>query len=98
MNELEYWLRDLLLNRSHENNSVFVQTTKSIQRKSMSIIVRSYLSSEEKTHEQRALEMIDNLPGIPLPLRRLPGPLKFYEPAKSMAKWLIKKDPLGLID
>lgn len=98
MNELEYWLRDLLLNRSYQNKSVFVQTTKSIPRKSMSIIVRSYISGNVQTHEERALEMIDNLPDIPIPLRRLPGPLKFYKPAKSMAKWLIKKDPLGLID
>lgn len=98
MNELEYWLRDLILNESHENKTVFVQNTKSIPRKSMSIIVNSYLSADELTHEERALQMIDNLPGIPVPIRRLPGPLKFYEPAKSMAKWLIKKDPLGLID
>ena len=97
MNELEYWLRDLILNESHENKSVFLQTTKSIPRKSMSIIV-SYIPEKQKTHEERALEMIDNLPGIPVPMRRLPGPVKFYEPAKTMAKWLIKKDPLGLID
>lgn len=91
-------MRDLILNESHKKKAVFVQTTKSIPRKSMSIIVRSYITEDVQTHEERALEIIDNLPGIPIPARRLPGPLKFYEPAKSMAKWLIKKDPLGLID
>lgn len=101
MNRLENWLRDLVLQKEPRKKSVFVQTTKSIPKKSIGkvVVVKHYIQPEETmTHEERALEIIDNLPDVPLPLRRVPGPLKFLEPAKAGAKWLIRKDPFGLID
>ena len=100
MNELEYWLRDLILTdqpvkRRYSKVDIITEDVK----KSTPLATRHYRSQQPgKTHEERAIELIDNLPGIPVPFRRLPGPFKAYEPAKQIAKWLIRKDPLGLID
>lgn len=51
-----------------------------------------------KSHRYRAIEVIDDLPDLPIPIRKLTPPGRMYEFAKILAKSLIVTDPLGLIE
>lgn len=51
-----------------------------------------------ETHRYRAIETIDDLPDLPIPIRKLTPPGRMYEFAKILAKALIVTDPLGLIE
>lgn len=51
-----------------------------------------------QSHRYRAIELIDDLPDLPIPIRRMTPPGRIYEFAKILAKSLIVIDPLGLIE
>jgi len=50
------------------------------------------------TATQRALDAIDSLPTIPLPIRKLTPAGRLYETSKALSKFFIVTDPLGIID
>jgi len=76
--------------------------TPSIQERVQSITpVRTTRQVERDTGPtgtQRALDAIDSLPTIPLPIRKLTPLGRLYETSKALSKFFIVTDPLGIID
>lgn len=50
------------------------------------------------TGTERALDAINSLPTIPLPIRRLTPIGRLYETSKALARILILTDPLDIIE
>jgi len=53
---------------------------------------------DPRNNTQAALDAIDSLPSIPLPIRKLTPAGRLYETSKALSKFLIVSDPLGIID
>lgn len=60
--------------------------------------VRTTRDIDRTSGTERALAAIDNLPNIPLPLRKLSPLGLIYTSAKALAGLLIITDPLDIID
>jgi len=94
------WL-ELQSSRKVSNTRIIfdqVITPKRTEKFQSTIPVRTTRQVDRTTGTERALAAIDNLPTIPLPLRKLSPAGLVYTSAKSLAGLLIITDPLDIID